>query len=119
MKATELRLGNLLRTTVTHIELKYDCERDFDQIEPIPLTEEWLVKLGLKCDYLKSYSIKIGKDYTEGQIIFSINFLTKKMQITIGNGGEDCDWIFLTIPDFVHSFQNLYFALTGEELTIK
>ena len=72
--------------------------------EPIPLTEEWLLKFG----------------FDSKTLIFRNGNFT----MTWGNGGDYID--FQTIAGsymihvaHVHQLQNLYFALTGEELEIK
>jgi len=65
----------------------------------IPLTEEWLVRLGFK--------FKNGYGYT-----FVRGYVTK----------SDKYWIYHDICvkiNYVHQLQNLYFALTGTELTYK
>lgn len=79
-----------------------------DMLVGIPLTEEWLVKLGFVADgnnfvlYLSDYS--------------GLTFSGGKMYLTSGQFAEMTE----TVPcDYVHQLQNLYFALTGEELTIK
>jgi len=69
-----------------------------DLIEPIPLTEEWLLKFGFE---------KSG-DYFINNVIH-LNFKTRTTL--------EPD-MFLDL-EHVHQLQNLYFALTGEELTIK
>jgi hypothetical protein len=127
LKSTELRIGNSIirennlgirkevvvtAALLSEMEVRTGCK-----YFGIPLTEERCHKLEFKNDYLQSYSIRIGEDYTGGQFILTINFFTQKMQISIGGGGEDCDWIFLPIPKYAHQLQNLYFALTEEELT--
>ena len=81
----------------------------FEDIEAIPLTEEIL----LKCDDLnnpcnkKCYHFKLG----------GLEYLWAKGQgVKIFRG----DFPISTIPcDYLHQLQNLYFALTGEELEIK
>jgi hypothetical protein len=79
-----------------------------DDVKPIPLTEEWLLKFGFdKC--LNGFwcpkellNVKISK-FSVTQIFLS---------------GSDTDLAF-NGTEHVHQLQNLYFALTGEELTIK
>lgn len=68
-------------------------------LEPIPITEEWLLKCGFKpCNM--NYRFILG--------IFTYN---------VGSG-----WFFgnkkIRKQIHVHQFQNTYFSLTGEELTI-
>jgi len=81
--------------------------------EGIPLTEEWLTRrLGFKPDNYGTFYIPISKDqdlwvkhYKDGDNegwSVSINFGKNMQQIIDTN--------------FVHSLQNLYYALTNEEL---
>ena len=85
-----------------------------ENFSPIPLTEEWLVRFGFVHDTFGWYSIKI-----ETYCYLSIGF--KKYPHI-----EFCENICIYDHDFdrakicqhVHTLQNLYFALTGEELTL-
>jgi hypothetical protein len=134
MKANELRIGNLVKDSGGKI-LKIDWfERDkvcqrmtlmievnhplmtnevrplterFEFIEPIPLTEEWLVKFGFKFT-------KNGSDIWYKEYCFIEFDKLIKCYIEEGRG-----IICLEHIKYVHQLQNLYFALTGEELTIK
>ena len=119
MKATELRLGNLIEYKIED-ELderkewwevsKVDFQdltwldsnpRDAD-FRPIKLTEEWLLKFG----FVKK---EIGySKLTEMEQCFLISF----GKHTSVNGIK-----FNNEIKTVHQLQNLYFALTGEELT--
>lgn len=77
----------------------------YEDIKPIPLTEEWL----LKFDYKKEV------DFFENET--RLSFWTDKKTFD----GIMADWADKVIGQvkYVHQLQNLYFALTGEELTIK
>jgi hypothetical protein len=90
---------------------------NFSQLEPIPLTEEWLLKFG----FVKSINDKTLYKY--------LNFIYFKLEKEFNNS-KDYDYIsanlrgtkagdFMCILYSVHQLQNLYFALTNEELTIK
>lgn len=73
----------------------------------IPITEEWLLRMGFKERYSKSHQIEIKYDFlklynSNGDYIYDIG----------SNTGVN------TIH-YLHQLQNLYFALTGEELEIK
>ena len=65
MESKELRIGNYVRTEVTHSVIKVDiydlANLKEQQLEPITLTEDWLLKFGFKkidCDkYLRLYFI--------------------------------------------------------------
>jgi len=123
LQAAELRIGNLVNfnnisigeVTVLNntrnigIVLENGVYRDNnDLFKPIPLTEEWLVKLGLKQDTIDKYWYfhptynKFYPLYRRG-VYWGFNGL--------GLGVKEIK--------YVHQLQNLYFALTGEELTVK
>ena len=71
-------------------------------VEPIPLTEEWLVKFGF--DNLGAYGWGIGYFHIRFRNIHKFYFLLENRLVRI---------------KYVHQLQNLYFALTNEELKIK
>jgi hypothetical protein len=122
MKSTELRIGNLLRDKVSKTELKVieltenniitkviDRSKfplkDGWGIEPIPLNEEWLLKFGFEeqvNDYYSKneYKISFNDDLTKFYFLF----------FEIGDWYKELE--------HVHQLQNLYFALTNEELTL-
>lgn len=74
----------------------------FSRISPIPLTEEWLVKFGWK----------IGK-YQDAYYLDNLEIYSKDGEFTVNDHVANCTLCFLK---YVHSLQNLYFALTGKEL---
>jgi hypothetical protein len=108
MKASELRIGNWIYHlgVIQKMTAKglYQMEGENPFIEPIPLTEEWLIKFGFKKVY---YGWEKGSFEVESRgdiYLYSIN----------------CNEYTDGMPfKYVHQLQNLYFALTGEELTIK
>jgi hypothetical protein len=118
MKASELRIGNYhLYKIVDVIDKRQEwwesCKTDIHDLiildkkecpnyAPIPLTEEWLLKLGF-------VSNPYQDRYEKGRLHIECD-KTK---------GEICLWIE-SMPHikYIHQLQNLYFALTGEELTI-
>lgn len=124
MKANELRIGNSVHFSgeVIRVELIDTCEvwfgerqeADLDECSGIPLTEEWLLKFGFEKNDNKSFS----------DAFLFIMVGGSKLHINPDNGVV---WIvrdgnIFNNPQlirFVHQLQNLYFALTGEELEIK
>jgi hypothetical protein len=73
--------------------------------EPIPLTEELLLKVGFKTDSFNNY-------FKQN---LAIDFETLYISVF-----ENEDWVEITITcEYLHQLQNLYYALTKEELTIK
>jgi hypothetical protein len=126
MKANELRIGNYVNVPGIYKDISEVLEICEDRVNlsglklkfhafyPIPLTEEWLVRLGfgkiqdiyqrhnkllLSPQSDKSYEVKVwvsNHSFAEG--------LSRNNRLFIRS---------------VHQLQNLYFALTGEELTLK
>lgn len=76
------------------------------QYEPILLTEEWLLKFGF------DMKDKNRLDWVKGAF---------NLERSNEDDSKFCFEVYSHyIPlDYVHQFQNLYFALTGEELKLK
>lgn len=111
MKATELRIGNLINRngiiiTVSWGTLKAICE-NIDVGNPIPVTEEWLQKF----EWIKTGGIL--NTHTDKNYQYVLEYDNEWNFI---NANE---MTFLKTIKFVHEFQNLYFALTGYELTLQ
>ena len=120
MKANELRIGNLIRwistgeiDTVKDILTagrKHECINNVNisDCEPIPMAEEWLDRFGFE-----SYGHIYTLHFKNG---FALNYNTslKSWFLSIHSTTTTA------ISDFkyVHQLQNLYFALTGEEIKI-
>jgi hypothetical protein len=122
MKASELRIGNYFKGIrvgivksifTTHFTVEDENGIQLgnsiqDNFQPIPLTEEWLLKFGFEKDeeYDNTFNryISVFNGFTTITIDISANvLLLDNMEIKL---------------HFVHQLQNLYFALTGEELTL-
>lgn len=72
------------------------------RIDTIPLTEDWLLKLGLT---------KRHYEWEKDQVVYEFHY--EKFVYTGGEG------VTLSNPiESVHQLQNIHFALCGEELTI-
>lgn len=110
MKASELRIGNYIENTDSQMAsymvvnadvIKQNEHTMYASLEPITITKEWMFKLGFevsivlfrKNNLLIQYCVDHFKVYLSGNFIANIQY--------------------------VHQLQNLYFALTGEELTLK
>lgn len=139
MKAEELRIGNFIEyyigedginwtlNTVDVEDLKW-CdlyESDFNKHHrAIPLTEQWLERFGFEPNGVyKSMRLPLERLRTHGTRTF----------IVVAHDGDT--WIELINRDkhnqykelqshcfqckYVHQLQNLYYALTFEELTLK
>lgn len=135
MEARELRIGNFLYYKDTNdlgtVELihknHYECRDEFGiftpncKYNPIPLTKEWFEKFGFeKAD--NDYKIQFQKNDGFGNSNYWIYVDTgidnESNEFIIQLVSEEGDW-FTSKNKYVHQLQNLYFALTNEELTIK
>lgn len=88
------------------------------QHEPIPLTEEWLIKFGFSSkDYKKGY---IGIDHKAGGMItdFVLTYPGKIGDFQKYFIWEHSKFKYNTL-EYVHELQNLFFILTGTELKLK
>ena len=111
MKAQELRIGNLisyhgrvievegvfLHTIYHNAGFDSDTDESCRPFKPIHLTEQWLIDFGFER----------GVDYWfKGDVILDIS-------------PEGLSYRFhYNIIQYVHCLQNLYFALTGEDLQL-
>lgn len=141
MKAQELRIGNivnrryhnpnptghsiltepcvvkLIRESIINVTCgisdKRIVKQPIDNISGIPLTEEWL----LKCGFNTVTESSAGKRYSIVENHIFNNDLTVVYWKTTSNAGKIMRGD-LQIKN-VHQLQNLVFALTDAELTIK
>jgi hypothetical protein len=111
MKASELRLNNLLERngSIVCLDTNYDLfvalvyvSRSDRKYKPIPLTEEWLLKFGFNEEGIDKRT-------------FCSAFVKNGVRVTISNSGNV--YYGKLCVESVHQLQNLYFALTREELT--
>lgn len=99
MKANELRIGNWIEAYFQHIRVSQTTfTKQIEDFKPIPLTKEWLIRFGFE---------EYGNGWHNGLIWYVNNKCWFGKSPIIEN------------IKYVHQLQNLYFALTGEELTIK
>lgn len=80
----------------------------YDTLYPIPLTPEWLERFGFTIPDEHGYMMRVNK----GVVRIKIDDRLKFPSVKIGD-------LHCAVTPFVHQLQNLYFALTGEELRIK
>lgn len=124
MNANELRIGNFIEkngdacvlasiNTDDTIRIFNDdrtdtfgcfCLRIFN---PIPLNEEWLLKLGLKKTYSNGYGLNGEHEF---DLLYN-DVIGYRFSMEGQYGYPEIK--------YVHQLQNLYFALTNEELICK
>ena len=108
IKINELRIRNLVKKGEEIFETDFITIKMAHNYQPIPLTEEWLLKFGFDRHH---------KDYFNNVILLKE---IGEWDLKLYPQGEVSSAIPMNIKiKSVHQLQNLYFALTGEELTIK
>lgn len=126
MEAKELRIGNWVEDLFnkrnpekTQVDLDlFQAINNFIRsgqpypLKPIPLTEEWLEKFGFQYDYEGNLFLEPIHDDAEANFYFH----WEVDELVLRDSFED---VFMSRLNYVHQLQNLYFALCGEELTIK
>ena len=111
MIANELRIGNWVSTIygmefqvypMAFKQMPTDEKHNLilNTWKPIPLTEEWLLKLGFERDNQANWKLKSGYHWIE---IYSYHVYINGQQVVL--------------IEYVHQLQNIWFALTGKELT--
>lgn len=120
----ELRIGNYInqhnepmrvyyiehRFKETYVlnDVKVDTRIIADIFTPIPLTPDWLKRLGF---------VKNGKQF---QVKFNMNKVSIITEII--DGKKEFGFVYNTAGyvklEYVHQLMNLTFALTGKELTL-
>jgi hypothetical protein len=118
----ELRIGNLVldnfdrsnprKLTVITLEDFVAISNRCKDYTPIPLTEEWLVKCGF-------VDVNNGYRATGSEVVYEKKD-SEGLKVELWEGSNG--WTIPYYPNVftsVHQLQNLYFALTGEELKTK
>lgn len=127
MKASELRIGNYVSydcATGGYWQEKQVCASNFgitaagtllcESYKPIPITEDWLIKFGFEEN--KKYSTPqywLQIDKLDDEFLYDIKDKKFYLSHSYDSGSFGIEILY------VHQLQNLYFALTGEELTLK
>lgn len=142
MKASELRIGNLLQghafshprlciksngiTAITGygINIMEENPELLDHYSPIPLTLEILEAAGFVTFKTNREATLEVYNNLEGESLYITTPDKTEQNIFLEISGRDNDYVpqfiekYLPHIKFLHQLQNLYFALTGEELPI-
>ena len=132
VKTQELRIGNwvyVLKADSDPVRIGDDyniyLDRDYS---PIPLTEDWILKFGFELyEYHLNDKMSDNPDFI--YLSYKMELDGKRYYYTITNTEFD-DWQFcvkvewaeemlIASCQYIHQLQNLYFALTKTELTLK
>jgi hypothetical protein len=109
MDAKQLRIGNYVYAFGTVWQVDNTCFKSIERLEtykPIPLTEEWAIKLGFdKCD---------GRNYIKeiGEYTLRLWFHEDDVYFYIING-------FRKQIKYAHELQNIVYSLFDKELELK
>ena len=114
MKANELRIGNWVKLDLvgTQNQVTQILERGvncgsigvlYEMVKPIPITEEWLERF-----WYERVRMNIPDKYKKEGSNFQIMYDERGFWVQYKYG--------MKMINHVHQLQNLYFALTGEEL---
>lgn len=136
MQANELRIGNYVysksfeeirqvgeinsRGSVSYIRENtscYDGTSFKDDAQPIVLTEEWLIRLGFRSYTDTNPCIENQNIYRNGKL--AIEYRMKSFRVLWYDANDDYGTSICLVVNYIHQLQNLYFALTRNELTIK
>ena len=134
IQTNELRIGNLVYkcypdgneiAEVKNISASFINSLGISAIEPIPLTEEILLRLGFEKDMEEFRLPKIHGD-SYGLPFSTYEFLVRLydgyFDVVLGEDASDNEVHAIIIPsknNQVHKLQNLYYSIFGKELTIK
>ena len=116
IKTKDIRIGNLFQDKYSKSIIKVNGITENDiffsgnftkewQAEPIPITEEWLLKFGFRKTKYNSVIIYDSELQNSTYITIDKDYSSYFMW------GE-----YLTSIKYVHELQNLYYALIKEEL---
>ena len=127
IQENELRIGNVIEANTPpmivqainkdSVELYMpgseadNFEEDLEKCNGIPLTPEILEKCGFEWDiFWQRFADKRGRYYLQEANDSGYNIFNGKWK-------QQINW--MKSLEYLHQLQNLYFALTGEELTVK
>jgi len=127
IKANEIRVNNMIQyndyiavvTNINKSTVRIDIDNeledlfiDYESASSIPLTEEWLLKLGFYLNDNGEPEIKTNEDYA-----LSISINCAPYKYTAWHVLErESKYYMMAEVKFVHQVQNLFYCLTGEEL---
>ena len=128
IEPNELRIGNYINSNISccncdkglvkvdfDIFNKIKSQNALSHLEPIPITEQWLIDLGLELLYGQCYRI-VEDDYEELDNFICIQKKINYWSVYIHSDYKKVD-IELSNIQYIHQFQNLYFDLSRKELT--
>lgn len=122
MEANELRIGNYINNLNKVLSITDGCilctglsmtgVMFIENPKPIPLTEEWLLNLGFTKHHSEFYNDVLYLINVTDNLEFDWGVYPK--QLGSGIQIKNSDKL-----KYVHQLQNIYFAITNKELTLK
>lgn len=129
MKASELRIGNWVHDLSNNVDFQIECflgsewcegiyeydREEFDSkiedLKPILLTEEWLLKFG--------FNKILGKFVINPNSRYNVCVALRDNKWHLYNDDCDAECNIICEVETVHRLQNLFFDIWNLELTIK
>lgn len=120
IQCTDLRIGNLVYDIagINPVEVEILMKDKIPLIQPIPLTKDWILKFGFVIFDWPEFKDSRFIDYlhlTDGGVILRV--IPEGASVFTLDHCSD-GYSFIAKVQYVHQFQNLYFALTGEEVQL-
>jgi hypothetical protein len=132
IQENELRIGNLVNyeneaycvwseirkysVTLDNLKTRHIGAAAYDEIEPIPQTEEWLLKFGFEKTNIKMSGCNV---WQKGKYRVLKSYLNDDNSYSLCIDGITPPTWAIAKFEYVHQFQNIYFALEKQELEIK
>ena len=132
MKSTELRIGNYIKLMLNHEDYKTiqvtiddlsSIELNQGIYEPLELTEEWILKFGFQKHGESRYGVKYVHPMADWGFTIETHFDKGKWFFGheyYDSGDEEWDYHTLNFCfdlEYVHQLQNLFHAITNEEIS--
>lgn len=121
IQANELRIGNWVYSLILEENAQITSINSSikDLLNPIELTEEILLKCGFEIIKFKNPTCNVGIDLFHGYdyAIIKLGYKTDLI-IRFNKSKFKIESFYSTEIKHLHQLQNLYFALTNEELEI-
>lgn len=128
MRVEELRIGNIIETPMGCQSIGGVCQAETPYIrlngnmhigyrltncKPIPLTEDIL----LKCGFVSKGKNLLGHIFAKSFVHYYVT--NKRDNFAFRMNTPNDTSVFIREIEYLHELQNLYFAITGEELEVK
>lgn len=106
------KIDQRVRLDEDYLEVLF-AARDYGKLQPIPITEEIL----MKCGFDKFGQLRLGSTYEKGSVYILITENTISFSISLS--GERSIDATLPRPKYLHKLQNVFFEVVESELNVE